>query len=102
MCTRNQAFEILKTVYRACDPILERSIHDAILYGSYARGDFHAESDIDILLTFRRSRSPHTGGRFPQCRVRSVWNMTLRFPSMLCRSRSSNGTRISCRSIRMC
>ena len=51
MCTRNQAFEILKTVYRACDPILERSIHDAILYGSYARGDFHAESDIDILLT---------------------------------------------------
>ena len=51
MCTRNQAFEILKTVYCACDPILERSIHDAILYGSYARGDFHAESDIDILLT---------------------------------------------------
>ena len=51
MCTRNQAFEILKSVYHACDPILGHSIHDAILYGSYARGDFTAESDIDILLT---------------------------------------------------
>ena len=48
MCTRNQAFEILKIVYHACDPILGHSIHDAILYGSYARGDFTAESDIDI------------------------------------------------------
>ena len=36
MCTRNQAFEILKIVYHACDPILGHSIHDAILYGSYA------------------------------------------------------------------
>ena len=51
MCTRNQAFEILKIVYHACDPILGHSIHDAILYGSYARGDFTAEPDIDILLT---------------------------------------------------
>ena len=51
MCTRDQAFEILKIVYHACDPILGHSIHDAILYGSYARGDFTAESDIDILLT---------------------------------------------------
>ena len=39
MCTRNQAFEILKIVYHACDPILGHSIHDAILYGSYDRGD---------------------------------------------------------------
>lgn len=51
MCTHNQALEILKTVYHACDPILEHSIHDAFLYGSYARGDFNTESDIDILLT---------------------------------------------------
>ena len=50
MCTRNQAEEILHSVYHACSPIFGR-IHDAYLYGSYARGDFTPESDIDILLT---------------------------------------------------
>ena len=49
MCTRNQAEEILHSVYHACSPIFGR-IHDAYLYGSYARGDFNPESDIDILL----------------------------------------------------
>lgn len=51
MCTKHQAIEILKAVYAACDPILEHRIQDAILYGSYARGDFTSQSDIDILLT---------------------------------------------------
>ena len=50
MCTRNQAEEILHSVYHACSPIFGR-IHDAYLYSSYARGDFNPESDIDILLT---------------------------------------------------
>ena len=50
MCTRNQAEEILHSVYAACSPIFGR-IHDAYLYGSYARGDFTPETDIDILLT---------------------------------------------------
>ena len=50
MCTKNQAEEILHSVYAACSPIFG-CIHDAYLYGSYARGDFTPESDIDILLT---------------------------------------------------
>ena len=41
MCTRNQAEEILHSVYHACSPIFGR-IHDAYLYGSYAgAGDFN-------------------------------------------------------------
>ena len=40
----------MHSVYHACSPIFGR-IHDAYLYGSYARGDFNSESDIDILLT---------------------------------------------------
>ena len=51
MCTKNEAFEILASVYASCNQISGGKIHDAILYGSYARGKQSAESDIDILLT---------------------------------------------------
>ena len=51
MCTQQQAIQILKEVYEECNPVLEHRICDAYLYGSYARGDYHAQSDIDILLT---------------------------------------------------
>lgn len=51
MCTQNQAISILHEVYHACNPIFGSHLKDGFLYGSYARGDYHAESDIDILLT---------------------------------------------------
>lgn len=51
MCNQNQAIAILGEVYAACEPIFGNALKDAYLYGSYARGDYHAESDIDILLT---------------------------------------------------
>ena len=51
MCNRTQAIQILGEVCRACDPVFGDLLKDAYLYGSYARGDYHEESDIDILLT---------------------------------------------------
>lgn len=50
MCNQSQAISILGEVYTSCNPIFGNAIMDAYLYGSYARGDYHAESDIDILL----------------------------------------------------
>ena len=51
MCTHNQAKDILREVYQQCSARFPCAVQDAYLYGSYARGDFHAESDVDILLT---------------------------------------------------
>ena len=51
MCSQNQAISILGEVYESCNRSFEKSISDAYLYGSYARGDYHEDSDIDILLT---------------------------------------------------
>lgn len=43
--------EILAKVYNGCNEVFSNKIHDAYLYGSYARGDYSDDSDIDILLT---------------------------------------------------
>ena len=51
MCDTRQALSILGEVYHACNQSFEKKITDAYLYGSYARGDYHEESDLDILLT---------------------------------------------------
>lgn len=50
MCNKNEAISILSEVYNLCNPIFNNMIKQAFLYGSYARGDYHPESDVDILL----------------------------------------------------
>lgn len=51
MCDKNRAIAILGEVYSSCYPLFGNAMKDAYLYGSYARGDYHSESDVDILLT---------------------------------------------------
>ena len=51
MCSSETSIKILSEVYDACSRSFETAIQDAYLYGSYARGDYHEESDVDILLT---------------------------------------------------
>ena len=50
MCDQKEALSILEEVFRLCKELMPE-IKSAYLYGSYARGDYHAESDVDILLT---------------------------------------------------
>lgn len=57
MCSKNQAMAILGELYTACAGLFHNGIKDAYLYGSYARGDYTAESDIDILLTVTSDRT---------------------------------------------
>lgn len=49
MVTRSDAIRIMHEVKNLCSEILP--VKEAYLYGSYARGDFHSESDVDILVT---------------------------------------------------
>lgn len=56
MCNKNQALEILKKVYENSLDVF-KTIEEAYLYGSYARGDYNSESDVDILLTVNLEQS---------------------------------------------
>lgn len=51
MCDTTQAVTILRELYQACNAVFAKKICEAYLYGSYARGDYHEESDVDILVT---------------------------------------------------
>lgn len=50
MCTKNQLDEILQRVVAESKQIFGDKLVSVVLFGSYARGDFDEESDIDVLL----------------------------------------------------
>lgn len=50
MCTQTTLKEILDKVVSFSQDIFNDKLRDVILFGSYARGDFDEESDIDILV----------------------------------------------------
>ena len=70
MCTQNEAIVILREVYDGCKAIFG-SIKEAYLYGSYARGDYHEESDVDILLTVDQPQSVISKHRMDIARLSS-------------------------------
>lgn len=70
MCTQNEAVVILREVYEGCEVIFG-SIKEAYLYGSYARGDYHEESDVDILLTVEQPQSVISKRRMDIARLSS-------------------------------
>ena len=69
MCTQDQALAILGEVYNSCNQNFDVRVHDAYLYGSYARGDYHADSDIDIFLTVDAGVSALPGYRKTLARI---------------------------------
>lgn len=50
MCTKNQLNEIMKKLSDEAKIIFGDSLNSVILFGSYARGDYDEESDIDVLI----------------------------------------------------
>ena len=50
MCSENHLAKILSSVAQQTQIALKEKLDSLILFGSYARGDFDDESDIDIMI----------------------------------------------------
>jgi predicted nucleotidyltransferase len=50
MITQETLKKITNEITQAAKTVLGDKLHKVILYGSYARGDFHEYSDIDIMV----------------------------------------------------
>ena len=50
MCTKSELQTVAQSVVQTTMELLADKIYKIILYGSYARGDFTSESDIDIMI----------------------------------------------------
>ncbi len=50
MCTKNQLYSITQKVAEKAKERLGDKLEAVVLYGSYARGDYDDESDIDIMV----------------------------------------------------
>lgn len=56
MCTEKELLTITSDVVSKVSAILHGKIYKIILYGSYARGDFTVDSDIDIIVILNCSK----------------------------------------------
>lgn len=56
MCTKNQLEEIIERIVGFSKETFGDKFKSVILYGSYARGDYDDESDIDIMIMVDMSR----------------------------------------------
>ena len=68
MCTEICLDDILKRVIKVYKDVYGDRIVEIILYGSYARGDYNNESDVDITAVVKGER------RELQDKLRSVWD----------------------------
>ena len=56
MCTQSNLKNILKKIVMIYRNIYNQNLCEVYLYGSYARGDYNAESDIDIVAIVKGER----------------------------------------------
>ncbi len=56
MCTQDNLEKILKKIVIIYRNIYNQNLCDIYLYGSYARGDYNEESDIDIVAIVKGDR----------------------------------------------
>lgn len=57
MCSKTQLQTILKAIYQKSAEEFGDKLDAVILYGSYARGDYDEESDIDVMVRVKLDRT---------------------------------------------
>lgn len=70
MCTKNELNEILKQIAKTYHAVYGNDIVRIVLYGSYARGDYQKDSDIDIVAIVQGERAEL------QQRLKEVWDVS--------------------------
>jgi predicted nucleotidyltransferase len=50
MCTKNTLDSIMKRIVEFSKQEFKNNLESVILYGSYARGDYDDDSDIDVMI----------------------------------------------------
>ena len=70
MCTRNELDMILRKIAEAYRSVYGDELVSIFLYGSYARGDYQSDSDIDVAAIVRGDR------RSLQDKLKKVWDVS--------------------------
>ena len=69
MCTQNDLEKILKKIVIIYRNTYNQNLCDIYLYGSYARGDYNTESDIDIVAIVKGERQEL------QNQLKKIWDV---------------------------
>ena len=69
MCTPNDLEKLLKKIVIIYRDIYRQDLCDIYLYGSYARGDYTNESDIDIVAIVKGERQKI------QDQLKKIWDI---------------------------
>lgn len=70
MCSRQELNLILRRIAKAYKTVYGEDLIRVLMYGSYARGDFHADSDIDIVAIVKGDREKLQQG------LKKIWEIS--------------------------
>ena len=68
MCTKNELNSILQKLIQIYRSVYGENLVQVILYGSYARGDYHTDSDVDVVAIVHGDR------KTLQQQLKKVWD----------------------------
>ncbi len=76
MCTAMELNEITRSLAKEYRSLFGKDLKQVILYGSYARGDYDSESDVDIAAIVNQPREALSGSYRRLAEVASELSLT--------------------------